>query len=124
MNAKEHIRLAEERMKWATRAKEEGDYSVMADLSFKAAEQAVCAYMARINPRHNERHEDVVAFVNAQYSKDAVDRFADLWRLYRELGYGGRVTFGKPERAYNHMLAIVSFVGEKIGHSFTAERSA
>ena len=49
------------------------------------------------------------------------DRFEDLYGLYIDVGYSGRTPIGVPERAFNHMKAILSFIGRRLNVNFEDE---
>lgn len=118
-----HLRLACERIRWIKRTREAGDYSVMAELCYKACEQAVQADLASIPPSgiHYRRHEDIIAYVRRSYPRDIAERFSDLYRLYISLGYEGSVPSGIPERAYNHAKTILDYLGRKLDANLLEE---
>lgn len=118
-----HFALAVEKVKAAKDAYAKGYYSAMADLAYKACEQAVQAELAKIGTTgiHYREHSEVRAWVKKHYPREIADRFEDLYRLYIDVGYSGKTPVGTPERAINHMRAILSFIGERVNVNFEAE---
>jgi len=120
---KSHVTLAVEKAKVAKEAYAKGYYSVMADLAYKACEQAVQAELARIGATgiHYREHSEVRGWVRRHYPREMADRFEDLYGLYIDVGYSGRTPIGVPERAFNHMKAILSFIGRRLNVNFEDE---
>lgn len=115
-----HVSLAKEKAKMADVARSMGCFSSMCDLAFKAVEQAVHAELAKVGDKgiHFKEHDKVLDWVNKHYPKEMASRFSDLWRLYLEFGYSGTTPVGGPERAFNHMKVLLSFIGRRIGVDF------
>jgi len=115
-----HVKLAKEKAKMAEVARSMNCYSAMCDLAFKAVEQAVQAELATIGSKgvHYKEHEKILDWVNKHYPKEMAARFSDLWRLYLDVGYSGTTPIGVPERIYNHMKSLLSFIGRRINVDF------
>ncbi len=118
-----HIALAVEKAKAAKDEYLKRRFSAMADLAYKACEQAVQAELARIGTSgiHYREHSEVRAWVRTHYPREIADRFEDLYRIYVDMGYSGRMPIGTPERAMNHLNAILSFLGRRLNVNFNLE---
>ncbi|MCS7114098.1 MAG: HEPN domain-containing protein [Candidatus Bathyarchaeota archaeon] len=115
-----HIKLAKEKAEAALDEYGKRRYSAAADLAYKACEQAVQAELAQIGSTgvHYRDHYEVRAWVKQHYPKEIADRFEDLYRLYIDVGYSGKTPVCTPERAVNHMRAILQHIGVKLNVDF------
>lgn len=122
-DAASHIRLAREKAEAALEEFAKHRYSVASDLAYKACEQAVQAELAQVGTVgiHYREHYEVRAWVRRHYPKEIADRFEDLYRLYIDVGYSGKIPLGAPERIVNHMKAILQYVGRRLNVDFGVE---
>ena len=118
-----HVALAVEKAEAVKDEYLKRRFSAMADLAYKACEQAVQAELAKIGTSgiHYREHSEVRAWVRSHYPKEIADRFEDLYGLYINVGYSGRTPIGAPERIMNHLRAILSFVGRRLNVDFKLE---
>lgn len=84
-----HLRNAREKALTLYEVLEKGRLSVVGDMAFKVAEEAVHAFESREDPYTTHRRTGTFYLVKTRFEDDERKCFRRLHRIYERLGYGG-----------------------------------
>lgn len=84
-----HLRNAQEKAETLYESLEKNRLSVVGDMAFKVAEEAIHAFESREDPYSTHRRTGTFYLVKTRFGEDERKCFRRLHRIYERLGYGG-----------------------------------
>ncbi|MEN4017780.1 MAG: HEPN domain-containing protein [Methanobacterium sp.] len=84
-----HLRNAREKAETLYEALQKERLSVVGDMAYKVAEEAVLAYESREDPYSTHRRTQTFYIVKTELGESERKCFRRLHRIYERLGYGG-----------------------------------
>lgn len=84
-----HLRNAREKAETLYEALQKNRLSVVGDMAFKVAEEAILAFESREDPYSTHRRSHTFYLVKTRFSEGDRKCFNRLHRIYERLGYGG-----------------------------------